>query len=241
MKNFLICLLAATCILTSCNKESGSITGSWVKAMNDQPQHQHGFTLKAEGGAASINLADKIYEKWEKFGDRLILYGVNKSAEATSRFSDTLKIVSVTDSMMVLKAANGREIIYTKTADPEKLVSNFETFGCYTYTIKKDSAFLRINITDNVVSGDLEYNNFEKDSNKGTIKGKMLGDTLLADYTFLSEGVTSIREIAMIRKGADFVEGFGEAEETNGKMSFINRSKLNFKKGMVFKKTNCHD
>jgi hypothetical protein len=241
MKNLLIGLLAATFILTSCNKESGSITGSWVKVIDDQPQHQHGFTLKAEGGAASINLADKIYEKWEKFGDRLILYGVNKSTEVTGNFSDTLKIVSVTDSTMILKAADGKETTYTKTTAPEKLVSNFETFDCYTYTLKKDSAFLRINITDNVVSGNLEYNNFEKDSNKGTIKGKMLGDTLLADYTFSSEGATSVREVVMIKKGADFTEGYGEAEEKNGRMKFINRAKLNFKKGMTFKKTNCHE
>jgi len=241
MKNLFICLLAATLALTSCNKESGSITGSWVKAMDDQPQHRQGFTLKAEGGAASINLPDKIYEKWEKVGDRLILYGINKDSENSDKFSDTMKITSVTDSIMVLKAANGKEITYTKTSAPEKLVSNFETFDCYSYTMKKDSAFLRINITDNVVSGDLEYKNFEKDSNKGTIKGKMLGDTLLADYTFLSEGATSVREVVMLRKGPGFIEGYGESEEKNGKMNFINRSKLNFKKGMTFKKTNCHE
>jgi hypothetical protein len=45
----------------------------------------------------------------------------------------------------------------------------------------------------------------------------------------------------MIRKGTDFVEGFGDVTEKNGKVNFTNRAKLSFQKGLNFKKINCHD
>jgi hypothetical protein len=240
MRNYFLILLAISPFLVSCSKESGSITGSWVRAMDGQPQHQHGFTLKAEGSAASINMPDKVYEKWVKFGDKLILSGTSKNTENNSTFSDTLKIVSVNDSMMVLKESNGKTIGYTKTNAPEKVISNFETYDCYVYITSRDTATMRINVADNLVTGNLEYHIFEKDRNTGTIRGKMTGDTLLADYTFQSEGTTSGREIVMVKKGGEFTEGYGEVGEKDGKVNFVNRKKLKFEKGMTFRKTNCN-
>lgn len=239
MKKIFSGLLVLNVLFISCNKESGSISGSWTTPIEDHPQHQNGFTLKDEGTATSINLTDKVYEKWEKFGDRLILFGKNRNAENTDKFTDTLKIVSVNDSLMVLKATNGKEITYKKTITPDKLVSDFENYDCYSYAGKKDTAFLHINTANSIVTGNLEYQLFEKDRNKGMIKGKMIGDTLIADYIFASEGQNSVREIIMIKKGNDLIEGFGDVKEADGKLRFVNRSKLNFKKGLTFKKVNC--
>ncbi|MCF0059791.1 lipocalin family protein [Dyadobacter sp. CY356] len=238
MKKIILFTALVSCMLTACNKESGSISGSWVRSMDEQPQHKQGFTLKDEGNAASINLNDKLYHKWEKFGDLLILRGT-KNSEAKEEFSDTLKIVSVSDSILVLKKTDGNEITYTKTNVPGKLVRAFETFDCYTFSAKKDTAILHINVVENMVSGNLEYRFFEKDRNNGTIKGKMFGDTLIADYTFLSEGSTSAREVVMIKKDNNFIEGFGDVQELDNKVSFINRAKLSFKNGLTFKKSNC--
>lgn len=238
MKRLFVLTFIVSCFFISCNKESGSISGSWVTTMEGQPQHQQGFTLKDEGNAASINMDDKHYEKWEKFGDLLILRGTKKP-ETEDKFSDTLKIISVSDSTLVLKTTGGKEISYTKTQIPGKLVRAFEVHDCYTFAAKKDTAFLKINVTENIVSGDLEYHFFEKDSNKGTIKGKIIGDTLIADYTFLSEGTTSVREIVMIKKDNDLIEGFGDVRELDNKISFVNRAKLSFKNGLTFRKNNC--
>ena len=239
MKKSSFFILAIGITLASCNQESGSISGSWATPMEDQPQHQSGFTLKDEGSAAAINLGAKRYDKWEKFGDRLILYGTNQDSSKGTNFIDTLKIVSVNDSTMVLKVTGGKEVAYTKTIAPDKLIRDFEHYDCFTYIAKKDSAFLHINTVNNIVTGDLEYKLFEKDLNKGTLRGKMSGDTLLADYIFSSEGHESVREIVLIKKGNDFIEGFGDVSEKDGKLSFLDRSKINFKKGLSFKKINC--
>jgi len=239
MKKLFSSILFFNILLVSCTKESGSISGSWTTPIEDQPQHQQGFTLKDEGTATSINLADKIYEKWEKFGDRLILYGKDNTSDNAKKITDTLKIVSVNDSVMVLTIADGKQIAYKKSVTPDKLVSDFENYDCYAYNVKKDTAFLKINTANGIVAGNLEYQLFEKDRNKGIIKGRMIGDTLFADYTFSSEGQSSVREIVMIKKGNDLIEGFGNVEENDGKTKFTDRSKLKFKKGLVFKKVNC--
>ena len=115
-----------------------------------------------------------------------------------------------------------------------------QTTQCYAGVRGKDSVFLRLNRNSNTVSGDLEYKHFEKDQNKGTIEGVMKGDTLLADYTFMSEGVTSIREVIFLKKGNRLVEGFGDVEEKNGKMGFKNTGTVKFNEGMSLKEIDCN-
>jgi hypothetical protein len=51
-------------------------------------------------------------------------------------------------------------------------------------------------------------------------RGTMHGDTLLADYTFQSEGRQSVREVAFLRRDIGFVEGYGPVTEQQGKTVF---------------------
>lgn len=114
-----------------------------------------------------------------------------------------------------------------------------ETSACYASVITADSVTLRLVNTNGDITGELTYNNQEKDDNIGTIMGQMHGDTLLADYTFMSEGTESVRQVAFLKKGNGFVEGYGDAEEREGKMIFINTAALDFEQGPVFEKVAC--
>lgn len=118
---------------------------------------------------------------------------------------------------------------------------NTETTQCYLGIPGKDSIFLQLHIDNNTVSGDLEYKRFEKDRNKGTIKGMFRGDTLVADYTFMSEGVMSVREVMFLKKGDVLMEGFGDVEEKNGKMVFKNTGDVNFDEFMLLKQNDCRN
>ena len=81
---------------------------------------------------------------------------------------------------------------------------------------------------------------FEKDKNNGIFEGELHGDTLIAEYTFTSEGKESIRQVAFLKKGNQLFEGFGDMEDKNGKMMFKNISTLKFGESMVFNKTDCY-
>ena len=91
---------------------------------------------------------------------------------------------------------------------------------CYAYRTDTDTVRLTLQTTQPTVTGQLTYRYFEKDRNQGTIKGTMHGDTLLADYTFQSEGTTSVREVAFLRRDTGFIEGYGPVTELQGKTIF---------------------
>jgi hypothetical protein len=140
-------------------------------------------------------------------------------------------------SLIVLASCNN------KTKNKETVaVSNKinETAACYSYSKDNDSVILHITITDNLASGDLVYNYFQKDKNIGKINGEMKGDTLYVEYTFQSEGVNSVREVAFLKKGNEWIEGYGDLEEQSGKMVFKNKATLNFKNNITLKQTKCN-
>lgn len=110
---------------------------------------------------------------------------------------------------------------------------------CYSYIKGKDTAELTLITTGIVSTGELRYKWFEKDKNVGTIEGEMHGDTLIAAYTFNSEGQKSVRQVVFLKKGNQLLEGFGEVEEKSGQTLFKDLKKLDFSKAMAFEKVAC--
>jgi hypothetical protein len=110
---------------------------------------------------------------------------------------------------------------------------------CYQYLKNRDSAFLTLKIDGDQFTGALSYNLFEKDKNAGNIAGIIKGDTLIAEYTFQSEGSSSTRQVAWLKQGDKLQEGFAEVEEVDGKTRFKNTSALKFGEALVFSKTSC--
>lgn len=112
---------------------------------------------------------------------------------------------------------------------------------CYVYTKNRDTASLKINIEGEELTGQLDYKFFEKDSNKGKIAGEIKGDTIIAEYTFDSEGMRSVREVVFVKKDdGNIYEGTGDVIEKSGKMVFRDRSTLKFGQAIIFTKTNCN-
>jgi hypothetical protein len=99
---------------------------------------------------------------------------------------------------------------------------------CYAYRTETDTVRLTLQTTQPTATGQLAYRYFEKDRNTGTISGTLHGDTLLADYTFQSEGTTSVRQVAFLRRDTGFIEGFGPVAERGGKMVFTSPRTLHF-------------
>lgn len=124
--------------------------------------------------------------------------------------------------------------------DTTKGVATDNVLGdCYAYIKNRDTASLKLQIDGEQVTGDLSYRLFEKDSNKGTLAGELKGDTIIAEYTFDSEGMRSVREIVFLNKDGKLIEGFGDVEQKGVKTVFKNRATLKFDNGLVFDKTDC--
>mgnify|MGYP003148082213 CR=1 FL=1 len=125
-----------------------------------------------------------------------------------------------------------QEIAAPKTESIQKI-------ECYTYLESKDTIYMALRIKDDsIVEGDLSYSLFEKDQNKGSIRGRISNDSLFASYQYTSEGKESEREVFFLKSPDGFVEGFTETEESNGKSSFRNKDfKLNDR--YTLQRTDC--
>lgn len=111
--------------------------------------------------------------------------------------------------------------------------------GCYAGQSGRDSFFLKTKVFPNVVTGTLAYHFYEKDKNQGTIEGRLSGDTLIADYTFMSEGKSAVRQVAFLLSDSTAIEGNGAMEEKDGKLLFRSRDSLRFNEGIRLHKVPC--
>jgi len=109
--------------------------------------------------------------------------------------------------------------------------------GCYSYHGNGNAIDLEITGLNNGVSGKLMYALDGKDRNSGTFSGRLNGDKLLGTYTFISEGIESMREVAFLIKDNQLIEGYGELNE-NG-TTFVDRSNLSYTSTMPLTKTDC--
>jgi hypothetical protein len=100
--------------------------------------------------------------------------------------------------------------------------------NCYLYAGLSDTVSLNLNHLGDSVTGSLVYNFKEKDKNTGTINGRMNGNILIAEYTFLSEGIQSCRQVAFKLEGDKFIEGYGESYSRNDRFFFKYPDSLNF-------------
>jgi len=146
-----------------------------------------------------------------------------------------LLFLPVLTSVLVLAACNNNAEQSSATAETkdtskqEEINIQVPNTVCYLNVTGKDSIFLKTEIFPNVVTGTLKYKFFEKDNNYGEIDGTLRGDTLIADYKFMSEGVQSVRKVMFLITGSAATEIY---EATESKESI-------FKKGTVLQKISC--
>lgn len=142
--------------------------------------------------------------------------------------------------MVSCKKETKEEEVVVPTVQEEIPVEEPVVKECYSAIIKKDTILLSLSVKDSSLeAGELHYNFFEKDKNHGTLAGTFKGDTLFADYTFMSEGKQSVREVVFLKKGNIFIEGYGDVEEKENKTVFKDKKKMFFDSKIVLSKTDC--
>jgi hypothetical protein len=150
-------------------------------------------------------------------------------------------LFSVVFVSIFVSCKKGKEIKQSPISSEEKVVEQSASEECFSAILKKDTVFMSLKLKGNqITSGKLNYNYFEKDKNEGTLAGEIKGDTLFAKYTFISEGVTSNRQVVFLKKGNTYVEGYGDIEDdNNGNVIFKNIKQLNFEGNVVLSKIDC--
>lgn len=126
------------------------------------------------------------------------------------------------------------------TVQPKTEHAAMPAATCYIGVSGRDSVVLTLRKgEEGLAEGELNYLFYEKDKSRGTFSGRMKGDTLFADYTYKSEGMESTREVAFLQQGNTISEGYGDATEIQGVMTFKDPRKVEFGKGFVLNQVEC--
>lgn len=138
------------------------------------------------------------------------------------------------------RMASGADTAYQNisAADTARSTINSE---CYKRIKGKDTVEISYVVDNNIVKGQLVYNYFEKDKNSGAISGTFHGDTLLADYAFMSEGIRSVRQVIFLKKINTLTEGYADMEEKDKRMQFKNLSDIKFPDSILLIRTDCQN
>jgi len=91
---------------------------------------------------------------------------------------------------------------------------------CFMQVIGKDTAFLHLEAASDSISGQLEYRRYEKDSNKGDIKGSVQGNIISVQYHFMSEGMMSTRQEVFKLDGERLYAGLPASFNNQGEPVF---------------------
>jgi len=146
------------------------------------------------------------------------------------------KLFFVLISLALFVACNTAEKSDSKAGDTKKQSS---PVNCYSYANNGDTILLKLIHVGDAITGTLVYAYKEKDKNRGTIQGSMRGNLLVADYTFQSEGVQSLRQVAFKLEENSFIEGYGDIYSEGDKVRFKNLDSLQFNNSMKLVEIDC--
>lgn len=87
--------------------------------------------------------------------------------------------------------------------------------GCYMKVVGRDTLFLQLQQSGENFSGNMHFNNYEKDSSKGTVTGKMDNGKLILWYSFNAEGMHSYSQQILQPVKDGLVLGIGDVRASN--------------------------
>ncbi|WP_057936957.1 hypothetical protein [Algoriphagus resistens] len=110
---------------------------------------------------------------------------------------------------------------------------------CFQYMGEKDTVRLTTHVDGTNITGSLDYSFFEKDKNSGAIEGEIRDNMIIAEYTFMSEGTTSKRQVVFKNTEEGWKEGYGEMKSVDGIPVQVNIDSLDFSHDMVLTPVPC--
>jgi len=124
--------------------------------------------------------------------------------------------------LCLTQSCNNKDSDPSTSESQTKKVKKDASINCYGFLSANDTIILKLVHVGESITGTLVYKLHEKDKNLGTIQGNMRGSVLVADYTFMSEGVKSVREVVFKKVNNSYQEGYGETVTQDDRVVFEN-------------------
>ena len=120
-------------------------------------------------------------------------------------------------------------------------VDSITTKACYMAVDASDTVLLTIINKTKSIEGNLIFHYTNGTTYKGTLKGLMHGDTLLADYNFTTgDGKWRRNPVALLKRNGGMTLGVGIMETAWGRNYFAKAQPIDYDKGrFTFKRVDC--
>jgi hypothetical protein len=141
---------------------------------------------------------------------------------------------------------NNTEIATTETGsvggenpikDSTVVANNID--GCYMKILKRDTMLLHLQQNGKMVSGKMNFDNYEKDGSTGTVTGVIENDIVKLWYNFQSEGMNSVMQLYFKVVDSSMLQGVGPMENKADTAYFTNHSKIDYSKDQALNKIDC--
>lgn len=152
-----------------------------------------------------------------------------------------LPLVLVMGWMASCNDSPGESPSSTSKADSSESVTKLADYsGCYMSVIGRDTFAAHLNHANELVTGRLSFDNFEKDASSGTVNGKADGNIIMLSYVFQSEGMQSVMDVYFKVAGDSLLRGVGEMNTRGDTAFFVDPGAVRYE-GPAFKKIACED
>ena len=113
--------------------------------------------------------------------------------------------------------------------------------GCYIEILQRDTFTIKLEQTKNAVTGNLTFDNYEKDGSTGAVHGTIEGNIIKLWYNFESEGMNSVMEVYFRKEGESLLRGIGPVNVKGDTSYFIDHSAIQYVRDQAFNKLSCEE
>lgn len=127
--------------------------------------------------------------------------------------------------------------------DARKIDPSSDIAGCYRGVLERDTVYfvMQHDSAAKSVNGDLTFMNFQKDSRKGTFKGKLTDSLISGYYSYQSEGQRTVEQRVFKLQNNELLQGYGDVSNRNDTIVFKDVNRLNYLTNMPLVKVACED
>ena len=122
---------------------------------------------------------------------------------------------------------------------PDSAMIDQPITNCYIQVLQRDTFMARLQQDGKNISGQLVFDNYQKDGSRGTVTGTIENGVARLKYFFASEGTNSVMDVYFKVFQDSIVRGIGDMSTSGDTAYFINPEKITYT-GSVLKKTDCN-
>jgi hypothetical protein len=135
-----------------------------------------------------------------------------------------------------------RADVQKEKKEEAKTQNTDNSLGCYMRVLGRDTFVAKLQQSPGeIITGNLSFDNFEKDASSGKVSGKEQDGIISLWYTFHSEGIQSVMEVYFKKTADGLIRGIGDMKTRGDTAYFVHPQAISYPEKDIMKKIPCSD